>query len=330
MKFIPNGKNLLLLIILIAGALLIWSLSGFLTAFLLCIILYVLLKVPFRYLTEKRRWTPTWATVALMLLSFVTILVPFWILYQLLSSKVYYAVTHGDEIMVAVQHADDFLFTRTGVRLLSPETIRKMQGVITSFIPSVLGQTADLLANIGMMYFMLYYLLKNTGKSEAFLREHLPVKGENAKRFSDELEMQVYSNVLGAPLLATVQGISAGLCFWLCGLDEPWFWGTICGFMSFVPMVGTALVWLPAGIYQLSTGMTWQGVVILVYGALVITNIDNVFRFVLAKKIADVHPLITILGVITGLNWFGLPGIVFGPLLLSYFVILVKMYLDAD
>ena len=131
---------------------------------------------------------------------------------------------------------------------------------------------------------------------------------------------------MGAPLLAILQGICAGLGFWIFGLDEPWFWGVICGFMSFLPVVGTAMVWIPAGIYMLTANTSWQGSGILIYGAIVITNIDNVFRFWLQKKFADVHPLVTVLGVIIGLNWFGIPGIVFGPLLLSYFLLMVKIY----
>jgi predicted PurR-regulated permease PerM len=96
--------------------------------------------------------------------------------------------------------------------------------------------------------------------------------------------------------------------------------------MSFLPVVGTAMVWIPAGIYIITAKTNWQGSGILIYGAVVITNIDNVFRFWLQKKFADVHPLVTVLGVIIGLNWFGIPGIVFGPLALSYFLLMVKMY----
>ncbi|MBA3706212.1 MAG: AI-2E family transporter, partial [Bacteroidetes bacterium] len=77
---------------------------------------------------------------------------------------------------------------------------------------------------------------------------------------------------------------------------------------------------------QLSVGESWQGIGILIYGALVITNIDNVFRFMIQKKLADIHPLITVFGVIMGLNWFGLPGLIFGPILISYFLIMIKIY----
>jgi predicted PurR-regulated permease PerM len=136
----------------------------------------------------------------------------------------------------------------------------------------------------------------------------------------------VNSNVLGAPVLAVVQGAAAGLLYWGFGMDEPWFWGIITGFFSFIPLIGTSLIWIPAGIYMLINGETWQGAGIIICGSVIITNIDNVFRFWLQKKFADIHPMVTVLGVIIGINWFGLPGVVFGPLLISYFLLMLKMY----
>jgi len=86
------------------------------------------------------------------------------------------------------------------------------------------------------------------------------------------------------------------------------------------------LVWAPVAVYMLVLGHTWQAVFMIVYGALVMGMLDNVVRFVLAKKMADVHPIVTVLGVILGLQYFGFLGLIFGPLLISYFFILLKIY----
>ena len=93
-----------------------------------------------------------------------------------------------------------------------------------------------------------------------------------------------------------------------------------------MPMIGSALIWVPAGIFKLSEGASWQGIAIILYGLLVIGTVDNVFRLVFQKKFADIHPLITILGVIVGLQLFGVPGLIFGPLLISYFILLLKIF----
>ncbi len=313
-------------IILLLGLLLAWSLSGFFNAFLSAVILYVLSRPLMRYLIEKRNWKRSLAAFFIMFLTFVTILLPVWGLYQLLSSKIMYAINHGDEMIAAIQQADLFIESKTGFRFMSADTLKKLQESLASIIPDILGATAGAFANIAMMYFILYYMFVNVGSLELMLAGVLPVSEKNTKRFADELASMVNSNVLGAPVLAVVQGAAAGLLYWGFGMDEPWFWGIITGFFSFIPLIGTSLIWIPAGIYMLINGEMWQGAGIIICGSVIITNIDNVFRFWLQKKFADIHPMVTVLGVIIGINWFGLPGVVFGPLLISYFLLMLKMY----
>jgi predicted PurR-regulated permease PerM len=323
-----NNQNrvTILLIITLLGVFLFWSLIGFLTSFLSATILYVLARPLMRFLTVKKKWNKTLATFLILLISFVTVLIPFWSLYSLLANKINYAIVHSNDLLEGLKRMDAFILSQTGFSVFSHEMILKFQEFAGNFIPQILGATADALATIVMMYFILYYLLKNQGELEKTLIEFLPFEPSHSQQFSDELEMSVFSNALGAPLLAVLQGIIAGIIYWLCGLDEPWFWGTITGFMSFIPIVGTALVWIPAGIYQYANEAQTEGIAILICGMVIITNIDNVFRFALQKKFANVHPVITVLGVIVGLKWFGIAGIVFGPLLISYFILMVKMY----
>lgn len=315
-----------LLIIIALGIFLAITLSSFLTAFLSAVIFYVLMKPLMKYFVVKRRWSKSWATVLLLILSLILFLGPAWTLYGLLASKINYALVHSTELITGLKQMDDYIWNMTGIRILSDDMLKKIQEIAANVIPQILGATADMLATIGMMYFMLYYLLMNFGKNEKMLGDLLPVEEEKALRFSGELESAVFSNVLGAPVLAILQGLCAGSGFWIFGLEEPWFWGAITGFMSFIPIVGTAIVWIPAGIYQLVNGENWQGIGILIFGGIIITNIDNVFRFTLQKKFADVHPIVTVLGVIVGLQYFGITGIVFGPLLISYFLLMIKMY----
>jgi predicted PurR-regulated permease PerM len=244
----------------------------------------------------------------------------------LLYSKVIFAMEHTTEIVAAIKQFDYVLSSKTGIKILSEEGIAKIQNTAATIVPNLLGKTASLLTDIAMMYFILYFLLDNMGKNEETLKRIIPLDKERVQPFADELESMVYSNVLGAPVLAVVQGITASIGFLICGLNEPLFWGIICGFMSFIPVVGTAIVWIPAAIYLLVNGSTWQGIVLLLYGTLVITNIDNAVRLIMQKKFSDVHPIVTILGVIVGVNLFGFPGLIFGPLVISYFLIMLRLY----
>ena len=137
---------------------------------------------------------------------------------------------------------------------------------------------------------------------------------------------KTYSNIIGAPLLAVIQGGVSALGFWFFGIQDPVFWGVICGLFSFVPFGGTSIIWGAAGIVQISSNATWQGIGILIYGLVIISGMDYAFRFVIQRKLAKVHPLITFFGIILGVRCFGLPGFIFGPLLISYFLIMIKIY----
>jgi len=321
-----NKRIYTLAIIVLLGVFLTWSLIGFLTSFLSALIIYILCKPLVIVLIERWKWHKGMAAFAAMFISFIVLLGPVWTLYGLLSAKLNYALTHSEELIAGLRLTDQYVFEKSGFRILSEDMLIKIRELATTVVPEIIGATANMLATMGMMYFMLYYMLVNTGKVEDLLSNALPLKSAQSQVFAKELQSAVFSNVMGAPVLAILQGLLAGLGFWVFGLDEPWFWGVITGFMSFIPVVGTAAVWIPAGIYQLVNGTTLEGWGILIFGLVVITNVDNVVRFTLQKKFADVHPMITVLGVIVGLKWFGITGIIFGPLLISYFLLMIKMY----
>jgi len=136
----------------------------------------------------------------------------------------------------------------------------------------------------------------------------------------------VRANAVGIPLISIIQGITATIGYIIFGLKDWGLWGFLTGLFAFFPVVGTMLVWLPLVIYLYSLDLHWQATGLLLYSLLVTGNVDYLARVTLMKKIGDVHPLITIFGVIVGLQLFGFMGFVFGPLVFSYLIILMKIY----
>jgi predicted PurR-regulated permease PerM len=312
--------------IIILGAFLFFSLTGFISAFLGAVIFYIICSPLMHFLHVKRKIKKGLAAFIVILLSFLVIMIPIFVLGNLLIGKLTTILSGNTTILSQVQYANSYIKEHLGFDVLNSENVLKIQGTITQIVPNLLNQTFTIVGDIGIMYFIFFYLLYIEYDFKNAIIHYLPYTDENSKLFAKELTSQTYSNVIGAPLLAIIQGVFAVIGFAIFGLNEPLFWGVMCGFLSFIPFVGTALIWIPAGLVQLSMGASWQGIGILIYGALVITNIDNVFRFVLQKKLADIHPLVTVFGVIIGLNWFGLPGLIFGPVLISYFLIMIKIY----
>lgn len=311
--------------LLICMVLFYLTLNIFLDGFLGAIILYVLFRPMMRKLIEVRKWKKGLAALSILTLSFFIVLIPVYFIASLLIPRIYIIFSNGSLTMEALQKADSQIQVLTGFHILTAENISSLQAAATGFITKFLGESLNILSDVLLLYLFFYYLLVNTGKIEEYLVKIIPFSSEKIDRFAKELEDQTKSNALGSPLLAICQGIFAAFGYWILGVPEPFFWGLMTGFFSFLPLIGSTLIWLPAGIYRLSEGSTWQGIAVIIYGLIIIGTVDNVFRLVFQKKFADVHPLITIVGVIVGLQLFGVPGLIFGPLLISYFILLMKI-----
>jgi predicted PurR-regulated permease PerM len=301
------------------------ALYNFIPAFLGAIIFYIICSPVVHFLQNKFHFKKGLAVATVLILSLIVILIPVFAITNMLVSKLS-GMLESYDIYTEFQHLNSSISSKYGINILSQENLTKIQNELTNLIPNIFEQTLSLLADIAIMYFILFYMLFTGTLAEKGIMKFLPYKEENSHLLAKELVSQTYSNVIGAPLLAIIQSVFAILGFWMFGLNEPVFWGIMCGFLSFIPFVGSALIWFPAGLLQIANGTTWQGVAILIYGLVVIINVDNIFRFVLQKKIGDVHPLVTVFGVIVGLEWFGLPGLIFGPLLISYLLLMIKIY----
>jgi len=156
--------------------------------------------------------------------------------------------------------------------------------------------------------------------------KYAPFREQHAIRFAVALRNATYSNVLGQGIIAIVQGTLLANGFWIFGLPDPLFWGVIGAFISFLPVVGAPTLSIPASIILFVQGHTLKGVALLIYGLLFIGNVDSFLRMIINRRIANTHPLITIIGVLIGIPLFGITGLVFGPLLLSYFLLLLEIY----
>lgn len=323
-------KQVLFLLMLFAlGGFLFWMLKGFVSAFLGALVFYVLLRQPYFYLTEKvkRKWNRYLTVVALMLFSFVVMVLPVLLVTIMLSGKVSYLLSHYQDVLLIAEQWSDEVERYLGIDLISAETVGKLTALAADILPGFLSATANVVTDVFVLYLVLYFMLINARQFENTVREYMPFNDENDALLLTELKSQTVSNSIGMVVLAVLQALAALIGYWIFGVKEPFFWAVITGILSVIPVVGTTAVWLPIGVFMFVSGHQWQAIAVLLYGAFIITNIDNVFRFVVQKKLGDVHPLITFFGVILGLNIFGFVGLIFGPLLISYFIILVKIYM---
>src|SRR4030095_173725 len=312
--------------IILLGCLLIFQLYTFLPALLGALTLYIIIRKWMFFLVEKRRWKKGPTAALLMLLTFLIILIPIWTLVQMMSSKITYAIQHSEELVQALQIVIDKIEQRLGVDLINTENIAKLSNFIAQVVPKILGATFSTLVTIFFTYFILYFMLVNGRIMEQSIYGYMPLKDENVNKIGKEMESIVMSNAIGIPLIAIMQGVVAIIGYYILGVKEPWFWFVITCISAMLPVIGAAFAYVPLAIIFFANNQFFHGVFMLIYGFGVIGTVDNIFRFTLMRKIANVHPLITVFGVIIGIDLFGFVELIFGPVLISIFILLLKIY----
>lgn len=315
-----------ILFIVFLGIVLLKELWFFFSAFLGAVTFYVLMRDRMFYLSEKKGWRRSSAAWVLMLLSFFVILVPIGLLGNIMYAKISYAVTHSAELLASLRHSVATIKEKIGYELVKPETINQLGPYLAQLLPKVLGQTLNVITLITTMYFMLYFMLVNGRRMEDALYEYIPFKDSNVELVGKEVKIMITSSTIGIPLIAFLQGIVGLVGYLLIGIDEPFLWFVATCITAMMPVVGAALVYVPLTIMLFAKGDTGRGIAMAIWGFGFIGLVDNLFRFVINKKLGNIHPLVTIFGVIVGLNLFGFIGLVFGPLLISMFLLLLRIY----
>ncbi|SDS07385.1 AI-2E family transporter [Christiangramia echinicola] len=314
-----------LLLILFLTVLIVKEVMPYLSGVLGAVTLYVILKGWMKKLIN-RGWRPPLAATLLMAGSFVGILIPVTLITIMLTSKIGKAVANSERVLSALKLQLNNIEEHLGYNISSSIDTASITNWVSSNLQSLAGGTFNAFIAIGIMYFMLYYMLTNRQSLRDSMITYIPLGQENLRIIGEESNMLVKSNALGIPLVAIVQGVIALIGFLIFGVPDPFFWFVITAIGSMIPFIGTAIGILPAAILLFAQGNDWQGVAILIYGFVVVGSTDNIIRLYVLERLASVHPLITLFGVIVGVPLFGFIGLIFGPLLISLFLLILKIY----
>lgn len=317
---------ILLIIILMLGFLIVKQLYVFVPGVLGAITLYILTRNSYDRLVFKRKWNPKWTALLYIIVSLIIILIPLYFTVRVMMPKISGVFGHSEELMHGLQELSARVSEFTGSSLLTKENMAQVQKMLGNFIPTFLNSTLTILGNLGMMFFVLYFMYVNGREMEHNIAKFIPLHPDSVNQLKDETLTMVRANAIGIPLISIIQGITATIGYWIFGLEDFGLWGFLTGVFAFFPVVGTMIIWVPLVVYLYAQDMNWQATGLMIYSLLATGNVDYLARITLMKKIGDVHPLITILGVIVGLATFGFMGFIFGPLLLSYLILLIRIY----
>lgn len=208
--------------------------------------------------------------------------------------------------------------------------VAKASGSIISWISTrafeFVGSATSAVLNLVIAFFGLYYLLRNGDTMWEVVRGYIPFSPRTADALKDRFFNVTQAMLLGTVLIAAIQGSLIGAAFGVVNLSNPLFWGTVTAFASILPLFGSGIVWLPATIVLLARGEYGHAVVMLVAGAGIASNIDNLIRPLVYRRVSNIHPMITLVGAFAGVKYVGLTGILLGPLAIAYLFELLSFY----
>jgi len=190
----------------------------------------------------------------------------------------------------------------------------------------VIGGAVRGTLNGAVALFGLYFLLCAPPSSWSRVAAYLPFSRQGADLLAHRFRQVTEATLLGTALTSVLQGAVIALGFALTGLSDPWFWGVVTAVVSVLPVFGSALVWVPGTIALAAQGRYGAAMILGVIGAAVASNIDNVMRLVVNRRVSNLHPMTTLVGAFAGVGVLGLPGILLGPLAISYFFELTALY----
>ena len=331
-----EDKTFLLLVAFVSLAF-IWILWPFFGAVLWGIILAIVFTPMYRRLWRSMGGRRTVAALTAVLLVFLIVILPVTLVALLLLQEgftIYEKIQSGDlnpvgyfqQVFGALPSWVTDLLDRLGLSNLSLIQERLSTGLmkggqlLASHVLSIGQNTFDFVVNLFIVLYLVFFLLRDGHELSRRIGAAVPLGGEQQRELRTKFAGVIRATIKGTLVVAIAQGALGGLIFWYLGVYAPILWAVVMAFLSLLPAVGTALVWIPVAIYFLVTGAVWSGVILIAYGVIVIGLVDNLLRPILVGKETKIPDYVILMATLGGMAIFGINGFVIGPVIAAMFI----------
>ena len=182
------------------------------------------------------------------------------------------------------------------------------------------------LVELLVMFFFLFFFFRDRSLALATVKDHLPLRDAEVTVLFRRVSDAIYATINGTIVVGLVQGVLGGLMFWWLGLPAPFLWGTVMGVLSFVPVLGAFLVWLPAAVVLALQGSWGKAIILSSWGAIVIGLIDNILYPILVGKRIALHTVPVFIALVGGVMFFGGSGLILGPVVVAVAIGLLEVW----
>jgi len=333
-SFEDNAFLVLLIAVSLAFAWVLWPFSG---AVLWATTLAIIFAPIYRRLVVllgRRRSLAALATLSIILLLVIlplTMIIAALVqeasgLYQSFQSGEINLASYFQQMRDALPHWAASLLDRSGLSDLGAWQERVSAGLLQASqylaaqAVSIGQMTFEFVVSLFVMVYLLFFLLRDGDRLVDRIEDAVPLHAEHRRAFFDRFTVAIRATVKGDVVIALLQGALGGLMFWLLGIRAALLWAALMAVLSLFPVLGSGLVWGPVAIYFLLAGPFWKGVVLLVYGVLVIGLVDNLVRPALVAKDTRMPDYVVLISTLGAIAMIGLNGFVIGPVIAALFI----------
>lgn len=325
-----------LILLALLSIVLAYALYPYISAFFGAFILYAVFRPLYSFLTSRAKIKPAISALAVIVISILIILIPLYILMSIVFLQIQTLLEDINGIHSNIDSALNYIDHISNNMLPMEIALReRLMDIAASVVNSVSIIAVGALSSIGqrliefvIMYFVLFYLL--VGDRSEFaqsLKRSIPFSEKNRNKLLSQFPRLVKTILVSSGTIAILQGAILTITFLLLGIEGAFLWGFVTMILAFLPVVGPPIIWVPTLVLQIIQGDMFTAAGVLA-GGIIHTLVDEVLRPFVQKRAGHVHPLVTLVGVITGVKFFGLLGIIIGPLLISYVLLVAAMFHD--
>jgi predicted PurR-regulated permease PerM len=327
-----------LLTIILLTTVIVYATLPYLNYFLGAFILYIIFRSLYHFFVKNTRLNKQFAAVLVIIISICVVLIPLYFLLGIIINEIQQLLLNQAFIITSIRSENQF-FTHylSGLGIPTDVLQKQIQERVMSIGSEAVNYTSKFILgsiqmlsqqSIGLliMYFLFYYLL--TGEDSIFVHKiyaAVPFNEENTSTLVREFSRIVRTTMISNGAVALFQGAILTITFLIVKIQGAFLWGSIATLLSFLPVFGSTLVWVPATVIEFLLGDYTTGSAILAIGIFV-SIVDHFLRPMIQKKVGKIHPFLSLIGIIIGVSLFGLLGIIIGPLLLSYFILTLEMF----
>jgi predicted PurR-regulated permease PerM len=324
-----RSKRFLFAIGALLGVLSLLIILPFLSWILIAVILaYVLLPIDRRF---SRRLGPSLSAGLSILVGFALVIFPIVLILGVAASQASQLFAQFDP--QDVSQIDDIVAERFGVQIDTASVHDAFAGAVRTGarglagnLFSIIGGLPELFIGFTVLFFILFYLLRDGETTVEWLRTVIPLEPDVREELFEETSLLLHNSLVGTAAVAAVQAVLIGAAFLVLGLSNIVFWVVTTFIAAMIPLIGATIVWIPAPGYLALTGDFVPAIALFAFGAVVISSVDNVLRPLVMRRGAQLSPALTIVGIFGGIALFGFIGLFVGPIVLGMMKLIIDIW----